>query len=68
MTTTKYKIHKSCGVERRARETLNKLISTYGNTYKDTNVERFSIYKRTWLMKVKSRFVVRELLRKGSKR
>jgi hypothetical protein len=68
MTTSKYKIHKSCAVERRARETLDKLISAYGNMYKDTNTERFSIYKRTWQMKDKHRFIVRELIRKGSKR
>ena len=68
MTTTKYKIHKSCGVERRARVILEKLITLHGNKYKDTDQERFSLYKRTWTGRDKHRFVVRELLKKGDKR
>jgi hypothetical protein len=61
MTTTKYKSHGSFHQERKAQKKLDKLIALHG-------AEGFRIKQRTWTGRDKKRYIVQELVRKGSKR
>ncbi len=69
MTTTKYKIHGSFQQERKATQLLNVLTGIYGE-YIDENkkTKRFHVHTKSWKGKDKTKYQVRETIRKGAKR